>query len=72
MKGVWGSVAADRGTGTIRVGLMARALSAQPQPLRRQRAQLMMIPTSSHGTYPETEPRFVGGTDGDSDSEMGG
>jgi hypothetical protein len=55
-----------------------------PQPLRRQRTQLMGIPTSSHshgphtyGTYgtavpdPETENRF-GGTDGDNDSEMGG
>jgi hypothetical protein len=55
-----------------------------PQPLRRQRTQLMGIPTSSHshglhtyGTYgtavpdPGTENRF-GGTDGDNDSEMGG
>ena len=48
----------------------------QPQPLRRQQAQMVVIPTPSYGTYgtavpPETEFRF-NGTDGDNDSEMGG
>jgi hypothetical protein len=48
-----------------------------PQPLRRQRAQLMVIPTSSHGLHTygtavqDPEIRF-GGTDGDNDSEMDG
>lgn len=45
-----------------------------PQPLRRQPAQLMVIPTSSHSlhaytTIPDPENRFCG--DGDRDSEMG-
>jgi hypothetical protein len=46
----------------------------QPQPLRRQSAQLMVIPTSSHGLHTyctEPEIRF-GGTDGDNDSEIDG
>ncbi len=50
------------------------------QPLRRQPAQLMVIPTSSHGlrtdthgtAIPDPEIRFGGTTDGDKDSEMGG
>ena len=41
----------------------------QPQPLRRQRAQLMVIPTSTTGALdPENSFR---GTHGDKDSEMG-
>jgi hypothetical protein len=50
-----------------------------PQPLRRQRAQLMVFPTSSHGLHRDTygtavqDPEIrIGGTDGDNDSEMGG
>jgi hypothetical protein len=54
----------------------SRSHGSHPQPLRRQRAQLMTTPTPSHGTYgtavpPETGIRF-GGIDGGNDSEMGG
>ena len=41
----------------------------QPQPLRRQRAQLMVNPTSTTGVL-NPENSFCG-TDGDKDSEMG-
>jgi hypothetical protein len=53
--------------------------SHHPQPLRRQAAQLMTIPTSSHGSHRNTYDKAVldlethfGGTDGDNDLEMDG
>ena len=42
---------------------------SQPQPLRRQRAQLTVFPTSTTGVL-DPENSFCG-TDGDNDSEMG-